>query len=246
MSSLDQLTTLGRGNIATADTEAESSLALRDRIQQQFKAKQADAEELKKSILEPLSTELIRKPVDDLTSKGLTKIGTGVRKLLRRGVDTIVPKTGPPGEPLTQGPTVQLTAPSVGDEDLGPTPAPAPPLASGTEVSGSAGSPEESLGETEFTDARQATGSELKSKLASLGGDEEATGALKETEGALKKGTGLLRDAGIVEADGGGPEDIASDIVAVGLAIGSIFMADKHAEAPPPIPAISASAQIGI
>ena len=105
-------------------------------------------------------------------------------------------------------------------------------LSMGVEVSGH--TPTDSTGVL-GDEASEGTGESIQEASEA---ERVATGASEASE--------LAGEAGAIEAIGGGPEDLLTDIASIGLAIGSAFLSEKHAEAPPPVAPISASTQIGI
>ena len=103
MSSLDRFTGIGIGDISQADQASDYAASFAKNVQDAFKAKEAKANEFKDSILDNLEGELFRKPIEDLTTKGFSKMGNGVNKVLRQGAKYAKAKiVGQPEEAPTE------------------------------------------------------------------------------------------------------------------------------------------------
>jgi hypothetical protein len=293
MSALDQLSSIGLGGTQEAIGASDRAKGAIEALKAQIEKKQEDANKFKDDLFDSIGGELFRKPIDDLTSKGLAKIPQGLQGVLKKGVQRILP--GRAGEtprtiraPWSEAESLSRPNEAIGAEEnpysnmkvgdllnnrnafadyaeqhqlLGQADADAvesvrqsllnndlvnkdefvrdsnalkpPSEGTQTQVSADHGgqAPPESGEERALSEARE--GAQEGERIAT-GAEQTATKA------------GLLDLAGEVEASGGGPEDIVSDIAAIGLAIGSLFLGNTPTKQVPIPKAISASFQKGL
>jgi hypothetical protein len=120
MSALDQLSSIGLGGTQEAIGASDRAKGAIEALKAQVEKKQEDANKFKDDLFDAVGTELFRKPIDDLTSKGLAKIPNGLRGVLKKGVERILPdQAGAPprimrSAPWTESPS--LTPPTISAE----------------------------------------------------------------------------------------------------------------------------------
>ena len=130
-----------------------------------------------------------------LTGRGFKKLGNQMKQQAERFKSKV---TGEPAEPPAPAPTTveETSFPT----EPAPAPAPAP-------------APEEELD----LDTDEGVKGLIQKGLGKIGGDGED---VEKFGSKLAKG---LAKAGEIDAEAGGPEDIVGDVVAAGVAIGSLF-----------------------
>ena len=145
-----------------------------------------------------------------LTGRGFKKLGSQLKKQSERFKSK---PTDEPAEPPAE-PT-EPTVPSTVEETSFPT-EPTPPRAP---VEPEPQPTEEPLD----LDTDEGVKGLIKKGLSKLGGGEGEEAGEDVEKFGTKLAKGIAR-AGEIDAEGGGPEDIVGDVVAAGVAIGSLFL----------------------
>ena len=235
MSSLDRFTGIGIGDLSQAEQASDAAAAFQKSVADAFKEKEAKANEFKDSILDNLEGELFRKPIEDLTSKGFSKVGNGVNKVLRQGAKFAKAKiVGQPEEaPIEPQWSTNFTNPAFNPEEtsealteeaapsVARTPREVPEFVEGLKKPGPVGvsTREERLSYArQVRDNNRALNQQLKDKLQNRevqGGEGNPTDS-GSGEGAGGSGIGEDRPSGEGASLDQGEEDAAKVLTKTG------------------------------